>query len=182
MTSAPHGVPGTRLDLDVLLPYLDLHLAGATNGVRLFNAARVSWAGTPHEAEFTRLRKEISEERTYLKKLIKTLGHRPSRIKMGFARVASVVAEFDPLNPLRRKATAGAQLELEALQSLLKGKEALWATLLALPPGATAGPGRHGLDRAALERLLAASREQQDSVARVMTETAPARFLVETPR
>ncbi|MHA7281879.1 hypothetical protein [Arthrobacter sp. TMS2-4] len=178
MTSATHGVPGARLDLETLLPYLDLHLAGATNGVRLFSAARVSWAGTPHEAEFTRMRKEIGEERTYLKKLIKSLGHRPSRIKMGFARIASVVAEFDPLNPLRRKATTGAQLELEALQALLKGKEALWSTLLALPPGTTAGPGRPGFDRDALERLLAASREQQDSVARVMTETARARFLV----
>ncbi|WP_043445940.1 hypothetical protein [Arthrobacter sp. L77] len=178
MTSATNGIPGTRLDLETLLPYLDLHLAGATNGVRLFNAARISWANTPHEAEFTRLRKEISEERAYLKKLIKTLGHRPSRIKMGFAHVASVVAEFDPLNPLRRKATAGAQLELEALQSLLRGKEALWATLLALPAGATAGPGRPGFDRAALERLLAASQQQQDTVARVMTETAPARFLL----
>ncbi|WP_247826411.1 hypothetical protein [Arthrobacter antioxidans] len=178
MTSATNGIPGTRLNLETLLPYLDLHLAGATNGVRLFNAARISWANTPHEAEFTRLRKEISEERAYLKKLIRTLGHRPSRIKMGFAHVASVVAEFDPLNPLRRKATAGAQLELEALQSLLRGKEALWATLLALPAGATAGPGRPGFDRAALERLLAASQQQQDTVSRVMTETAQARFLL----
>ncbi|MHA7238437.1 hypothetical protein [Arthrobacter sp. TMS1-12-1] len=179
MTRATNGIPGTRLDLDTLLPYLDLHLAGATNGVRLFSAARLSWSNTPHEAEFLRLRKEIGEERTYLKKLIKTLGHRPSRIKMGFAHVASVVAEFDPLNPLRRKATAGAQLELEALQSLLRGKEALWATLLALPPQATAGAGRPGFDRTALERLLAASKAQQDTVARVMTETAPSRFLLQ---
>ncbi|MBG6223504.1 hypothetical protein IWX63_000052 [Arthrobacter sp. CAN_A2] len=179
MTSATNGIPGNRLDPDTLLPYLDLHLAGATNGVRLFNAARISWANTPHEVEFTRLRKEISEERSYLKKLIKGLGHRPSRIKMGFAHVASVVAEFDPLNPLRRKATAGAQLELEALQSLLRGKEALWSTLLALPPDATAGPRHTGFDRAALERLLTASKRQQDTVARVMTETAPARFLLQ---
>lgn len=177
MTRATDGIPVRRLDLDTLLPYLDLHLVGATNGVRLFGAARLSWAGTPYEEDFTRLRREITEERHFLKRLIRALGHRPSLLKMTLARVMSVVAELDPLNPLRRRATAGAQLELEALQSLLRGKEALWATLLALSPGAPAAAGEDVLDRTVLTRLLEASKRQQDTVARVMTETAPARFL-----
>ncbi|MUK02136.1 hypothetical protein GM708_09470 [Vibrio cholerae] len=178
MTRAADGIPVRRLDLDTLLPYLDLHLVGATNGVRLFNAARTAWAGTSYEADFARLGEEISEERSFLRRLIESLGHRPSRVKMVFAHAVSVVADLDPLNPLRRKATAGAQLELEALQSLLKGKEALWSTLLALAPDAIAGAGDDVLDRQVLERLLAASKTQQDTVARVMTETASARFLL----
>ncbi len=177
MTRAADGIPVRRLDLDTLLPYLDLHLVGATNGVRLFDAARTSWAGTSYEADFARLREEISEERSFLKRLIESLGHTPSPVKMAFAHAASVVAQLDPLNPLRRKATAGAQLELEALQSLLKGKEALWSTLLALSPDAVATSGDDVLDRGVLERLLEASKTQQDTVARVMTETAAARFL-----
>jgi hypothetical protein len=180
MTAAANRIPVRQLDLDTLLPYLDLHLVGATNGVRLFRAAGLSWAGTPYEEDFTRLRQEISEERTFLKRLIKALGHRPSLVKMTLARVLSVIADLDPLNPRRRKASAGAQLELEALQSLLKGKEALWSTLLALSP---AGSGQQAkmaetvLNTPVLERLLEASKRQQDTVARVMTETASARFL-----
>lgn len=178
MTRAADGIPVRQLDLDTLLPYLDLHLVGATNGVRLFSAAQVSWTGTPYEEDFARLRKEIGEERAFLKKLIKALGHRPSVLKMTFARVMSLVAELDPLNPLRRKRTAGAQLELEALQSLLKGKEALWSTLLALCAETSATPGEDTLNQPTLERLLAASKNQQDTVARVMTGTASARFLL----
>ena len=64
MTRVEDGIPLHQLDLDTLLPYLDLHLVGATNGVRLFKAARVSWAGTPYEKDFARLREEISEERS----------------------------------------------------------------------------------------------------------------------
>ncbi|MHA7207558.1 hypothetical protein [Arthrobacter sp. MDT1-65] len=177
MTHVSDGIPLRQLDLDTLLPYLDLHLMGATNGVRLFKAARVSWAGTPYEQDFERLRQEISEERTFLKRLIKSLGHRPGVVKMAAARAMSVVAGVDPLNPMRRKASAGAQLELEALQSLLRGKEALWSTLLALSPGASATAGDAVLNHPVLVELLAASKRQQDTVARVMTETAPARFL-----
>ena len=177
MTRAANDIPVRRLDLDTLLPYLDLHLVGATNGVRLFNAARISWAGTPYEEDFSRLRQEIAEERTFLKRLIKSLGHRPSILKMVFARAMSVVADVDPLNPMRRRKSAVAQLELEALQSLLKGKEALWSTLLALSPEASVTAGDGVLNRPALERLLEASKRQQDTVARVMTQTAPARFL-----
>ena len=177
MTRATDGIPLRQLDLDTLLPYLDLHLVGATNGIRLFKAARLSWAGTPYEQDFERLRQEISEERAFLKRLIKSLGHRPGVVKMTAARALSVVADLDPLNPLRRKRTAGAQLELEALQSLLKGKEALWSTLLALSPEAPASTGDAVLNRSVLVELLDASKRQQDTVARVMRETAPARFL-----
>ncbi len=177
MTRVTDGIPLRQLDLDTLLPYLDLHLVGATNGVRLFRAARLSWAGTPYEGDFERLRQEIGEERAFLKRLIKSLGHRPGVVKMTAARALSVVADLDPLNPLRRKRTAGAQLELEALQSLLKGKEALWSTLLALSPEAPASTGEAVLNRSVLVELLEASKRQQDTVARVMRETAPARFL-----
>ncbi|MHA7190897.1 hypothetical protein ACX80N_11460 [Arthrobacter sp. MDT2-16] len=177
MTRVEDGIPLHQLDLDTLLPYLDLHLVGATNGVRLFKAARVSWAGTPYEKDFARLREEINEERAFLERLIRSLGHRPGVVKMAAARAMSLVADLDPLNPLRRKATAGAQLELEALQSLLRGKESLWSTLLALVPEASASAGDAVLNRTALEHLLDASKRQQDTVARVMRETAPARFL-----
>jgi hypothetical protein len=177
MTHAENGIALRQLDLDTLLPYLDLHLMGATNGVRLFEAAAKSWNGTPFEADFTRLRQEIGEERAYLKRMIRALGHRPNLLKMAVAHVLTVVAEWNPLNPRRRKATAGAQLELEALQSLLKGKEGMWATLLALSTHSTASVGDAVLNQQVIRELLEASRSQQDTVARVMTATAATRFL-----
>lgn len=177
MTAAANRSPVRQLDLDTLLPYLDLHLVGATNGVRLFGAAETAWAGSPHAEDFAQLRREISEERVFLKRLIKALGHRPGVVKMTLARILSAVARVDPLNPARRKDTAGAQLELEALQSLLKGKEALWSTLLAVSPVFQDRPGGAVVDRPVLERLLDSSRRQQETVARIMTATAPDRFL-----
>lgn len=178
MTPATNGIPVRQLDLETLLPYLDLHLAGATNGVRLFKAASISWQDTPHGEELTRLHAEIADERAFLKRLIESLGHRPGPVTMAVARALSVIAELDPLNPLRRKASAGSQLELEALQSLLRGKEALWATLLALAPETQVDPGEAVLDAADFEHLLESAKRQQETVGRIMTDTAPARFLL----
>lgn len=177
MTHDENGIALHQLDLDTVLPYLDLHLMGATNGVRLFDAAARSWAGTPYEEVFEQLHEEIREERDYLKRMIRALGHRPHAAKMAVAHLLTVVAEWNPLNPRRRQATAGAQLELEALQSLLKGKEGMWASLLALCPASTATAGDRVLNRRMIEQLLASSRSQQEQVARVMTETAATRFL-----
>lgn len=169
--------PMRRLDPSTLYPYLELHLVGATNGVRLFDAAHTSWSGTPYEEVFARLRMSVREERSTLKRLIRALGRRPSRLRQTLARGLAVVSAHNPLNPRRRTASAGAQLELEALLSLLKVKECMWDTLLALPSGILTPTGAPALDRAALEQLLADARAQQDSVARVMTATASDRFL-----
>ncbi|KNC19248.1 hypothetical protein AC792_07585 [Arthrobacter sp. RIT-PI-e] len=177
MQHAENGIALSQLDLDTVLPYLDLHLMGATNGVRLFDAAARSWAGTPFEPVFERLRQDIHEEREYLKRMIRALGHRPNVVKMTVARLLTMVSEWNPLNPGRRQATAGAQLELEALQSLLKVKEGMWATLHALSLHSTAVAGEPVLNHSVIEQLLASSREQQQTVARVMTETASGRFL-----
>ncbi|MDF9279273.1 zf-TFIIB domain-containing protein, partial [Arthrobacter sp. EH-1B-1] len=48
------------------------------------------------------------------------------------ALTAQPAARPNPLNVSKAENGPGAQLELEALQSLVRGKEALWETLLAL--------------------------------------------------
>lgn len=177
MTPDAARTPVRRLDPSTLHPYLDLHLVGATNGVRLFDAAHTSWAGTPYEEEFARLRMNVREERSTLKRMIRALGHRPSLLKQTLARGLALVSAHNPLNPRRRTASAGAQLELEALLSLLKVKECMWDTLLALPAGVLTSEGAQALDRAALEQLRTDARAQQETVAGVMTATAADRFL-----
>ncbi|MHA7262749.1 hypothetical protein ACX80W_06030 [Arthrobacter sp. TMN-37] len=165
----------TELDKGTLFGYLDTHLLGATNGVRLFEAASRSWDGTESGTELARMARDISGERAKLVKLIHALGHRPGRIKMAAAHGGAVVSAVNPINLLRRRSGEGAQLEFEALQSLLRGKEALWDTLLFVA-GTPAGRREPALDPAELEGLLAAAREQQQTVARIMRETAVERF------
>ena len=169
----PHG--RTQLDKGTLFGYLDTHLLGATNGVRLFEAASRSWEGTESGAVLAGMARDIATERTALKDLITALGHRPGRLKMTLAHGSALVSRVDPVNLLRRRTGEGAQLEFEALQSLLRGKEALWDTLLFVA-GTPAGRREPALDPAELERLLKAAQDQQETVARVMRETAVERF------
>ncbi|WP_159618366.1 hypothetical protein [Arthrobacter zhaoguopingii] len=165
----------TRLDKGTLFAYLDTHLLGATNGVRLFEAASRSWDGTASGAELAEMARGISGERDTLVRLIHALGHRPGRLKMAAAHTGSLISSVNPINLLRRRSGEGAQLEFEALQSLLRGKEALWDTLLFVA-GTPAGRREPALDPTELERLLKAAREQQQTVARIMRETAVERF------
>ncbi len=173
MGIAPEHSPSTY-DAPNLWSYLDSHLLGATAGVRAFKAASKSWAGTSHEQVFVHLAREIDAERTELQELIRALGHEPSKPKLLIGGIGAGIATLNPLNVSRRRRNAGSQLELEALQSMLRGKEALWQTLLALldSPGAPAP-----LNRGRIEDLLAHARAQQCSVADVMVATASARFL-----
>ena len=115
-----------------LAAYLDDHLLGAETGVRLFKAARKTWEGTEYEGVFADLVQQISDERDELETLILALGYQRSRIKKTMAWIGAAGGRLGPINPLSTgKGTTG-QLELEALQSLVRAKECLYRTLLVL--------------------------------------------------
>lgn len=166
---ASGGTPNAGL----LSRYLDDHLLAATGGVRLFQAAQRSWRGTEHEKVFARLFDEISEDREELLRLIRSLGFSPNKAKMAFAQVSAQLGKVNPINPLRSDKGEGAQLELESLQSAIRGKECLWETLLTL---ARAGIALPPLTTSQLESLLVRAQEQQRDVADVMRSTAEDRF------
>lgn len=153
--------------------YLEDHFFGATGGVRLFDAAAQTWKGTPHGRTLARLHDEIDSERSELLRSLKAQGHRPNVFKMGFAHLGAVAARLNPLNARRTEKGPGAQLELEALQSLVRGKQALWETLLVL---LNAGWSFPGYDRDHLEELAERARGQQQEVAAIMVSTAADRF------
>lgn len=158
-----------------LAAYLDDHLIGAETGVRLFTAARRTWEGTPYEQTFARLAEEISDERDELESLIHALGYSRSKAKAAAAAVGAAAGKLGPLNPLSTGGGATGQLELEALQSLVRMKESLWRTLLVL-----AGTDQR-FNTARLAELLEAARRQQEDVAEVMEKTAVERFLATQP-
>jgi hypothetical protein len=165
-----HKQPG-RMDNDEFAAYLDDHLLGAKTGIKLFGSARESWAGTEFEADLQRLRNEVIAERREVKELMGQFGYRRSTFKKVAAAGGAVVGKINPLNPLRIGGGAGAQLELETLQSALRGKECLWRTLIVL---AEAEPR---LDAQRFQQLLDQTHRQLDTMARIMEQTAKDRFL-----
>lgn len=154
-----------------LSAYLDDHLLAAESGVRLFGAARRTWEGSEYEQTFADLEKEISAERDELQQLILVLGYRRSRFKKAVSMVGAAAGRLGPINPMSTGGGTSGQFELETLQSIVRAKECLWRTLLAL----AAHDRRFNVPR--LKDMLEMAGRQQDTVARVMTETAPARFL-----
>ncbi|GAB3532218.1 hypothetical protein GCM10027403_04090 [Arthrobacter tecti] len=162
-----------RAEKQQLLSYLEDHLLGATGGVRLFEAASKTWQGTAHGRTLARLRDEIDGERTKLLRSLRAQGHRLNPAKMAFAYLSAAAARLNPLNVRRTGDGPGAQLELEALQSLVRGKEALWETLLVLLDAGWSFPG---YDRESLGHMARRAREQQQEVAAIMTATAAERF------
>ncbi len=159
-------------DSSRLSAYLDDHLVASASGVKLFSTAQESWRGTKHEQTFASLTKEISGERDELAQIISSLGYTPSKVKMVIAQVGAQLSKLNPLNLRRSDKGGGAQLELEALQSIVRGKECMWETL-----GALTEAGSTELDAEQLRHLADRARKQQEQLAHVMRETAPERFL-----
>lgn len=156
-----------------LFRYLEDHLLGATGGVRAFEAASRTWAGTDHGRTLAGLHEEIGGERRELEESIRAQGHHPNAAKMAFAHMSAAAARFNPLNLRRSSRGPGAQLELEALQSVVRGKQALWETLLALLDAGWTFPG---YDRQRLTELAERAQGQQQELAAIMTSTAAHRF------
>jgi hypothetical protein len=150
--------------------YLNDHLAAATAGVRLFDAARATWRGTAHAGTLDDLRQQIAADRQEVAALIGALGLEPHKLKLAVAQVGAQVSKVNPLNPLRSRRAIAGQLELEVLQSAVRGKECLWETLLAL------APAEPRLDAGRLRELRDLARRQQERIAAIMTATAPDRF------
>lgn len=163
----------TRGERQWLFRYLEDHLLGATGGVRLFAAAAQTWKGTAHGRTLTRLQDEIAGERAELLSSLKAQGHRPNAAKMAVAHVGAAAARVNPLNTRKTAKGPGAQLELEALQSLVRGKEALWETLLVLLDAGWSFPGYR---RERLVLLAERARGQQREIAAIMVATAADRF------
>jgi hypothetical protein len=159
------------LDDDALSAYLDYHMLAAAGGVRLFEAAKHTWAGTGHGQVLAGLEQEIAADESEVKAISASLGYRRSRVKAALGWAASLVARLGPLNPLKVRHAPAGHLELEALQSALRGKECLWRTLLVL------AEADRRLDAARLRRLLDSVGRQQDAVAGIMQQTAAERFL-----
>lgn len=158
-------------DHDRYAAYLTSHLAGAWNGVHVFVAATRTWRDTEHEPVFRDLVREISTDRDELQELVVQLGYGPGPARQVLFRASAVAGRVNPVNLIRKRRRAAAQLELEQLTSLIRAKHSLWQTLVALADV----DDRLDADWLQERANLAASQEQR--LIRSMLSTAAERFM-----
>ncbi|MBG6184910.1 hypothetical protein IWX65_002888 [Arthrobacter sp. CAN_A214] len=158
------------IDDEKLSAYLGDHLLAAESGVRLFESVERTWKDTSYQSVFDELRRDIAADRDDLVALIRRLGYTPGKAKMGLTWVGAQLSKAGPLNPFHTSGGMAGQIELEALQAAVRGKEGLWTSLLAL------SRSFKRLDPKDLQRLKDRASGQQDQLAGIMDKTILERF------
>ncbi|MFJ2238084.1 hypothetical protein [Streptomyces sp. NPDC087859] len=134
--------------------YLNDHLAGATAGAELAARAAQEHQGPPFGEALENLRKEISQDRQALVRLLGDLEVPVRRYKVYGAWLGEKAGRAKPNGRLVRRSGLALLVELEALRLGVLGKAALWRGLLA----ASAQDGR--LEAGRLEELLRRAERQ----------------------
>jgi hypothetical protein len=137
-----------------LVIYLNDHLAGATAGVELVRRTAQEHRDSAYGETLESLRKEISQDRQALVRLLADLGIPVRHYKAYGAWLGEKVARLKPNGRLLRRSGLALLVELEALRLGAQGKASLWRGLLA----AAAQDPRLDADR--LEELLRRAEQQ----------------------
>jgi hypothetical protein len=166
-----NGAAGARLQDDKLEAYMLGHYMGALSGVRLFDEAARTWAGTPYGDRFAEFHREIQDDIERLEAMIDRLGSARRKVVKGLGTVTGVASRLNPLSRIRGRTGIAAHGELEMLQSLVVAKRSMWVTLLEL---VAADPR---LDAEELRTLEAGAADQYDRLRAIAGETARDRFL-----
>lgn len=170
--TGPHGTAGTEVQSDKLEAYMLGHYIGALSGVRLFDEAATTWAGTPYEEQFSTFVGEIQDDIDRLEAMLDRLGSGRRRVAKGIGTVTGIASRLNPLSRIRERTGIAAHGELEMLQSLVVAKRSMWVTLLEL------APAEPRLDAEELGKLDAAAADQYDRLRTIAERTAGDRFLV----
>ena len=165
------GTAGARAQAGKLEAYMLGHYMGALSGVRLFDEAARTWAGTPYEDRFAAFVGEIKSDVARLEAMIDRLGFPRRKAAKALGTATGVAARLNPLSRIRERAGVAAHGELEMLQSLVVAKRSMWVTLLELVPA------EPRLDAAELTELEAQAADQYDRLRAIAAQTARDRFL-----
>ncbi|MDQ0765979.1 hypothetical protein QF027_008614 [Streptomyces canus] len=137
-----------------LVIYLNDHLAGATAGVELARRMAQEHRGSAYGETLESLRKEISQDRQALVRLLADLDVPVRHYKTYGAWLGEKAARMKPNGRLLRRSGLALLVELEAMRLGAQGKASLWRGLLA----ASAQDSRLDADR--LEELLRRAGQQ----------------------
>jgi hypothetical protein len=155
---------------ETLGAYLSDHLAGATAAIDHLDKLIANAGGTPSQAVFVELAREIKADRRTLEDLIERLGAGKRPIKQVAASFAEKVGRLRFSDQVTGDHRLSQLLELEALQLGIEGKHAMW---VALQEVARIDPALAGLD---YEELMRRARRQADVVERYRIEAATDAF------
>lgn len=182
MSEQPHAgrndTADARVQTDKLEAYMLGHYMGALSGVRLFDEAATTWAGTPYGDRFATFVDEIKNDIGRLEAMLDRLGSgRPASVRRraakGLGTVTGIASRLNPLSRIRERTGIAAHGELEMLQSLVVAKRSMWVTLLELVPA------EPRLDAEELRTLESDAADQYDRLRAVAEETARDRFLAQ---
>lgn len=151
-----------------LVIYLNDHLAGATAGVELARRTAEEHRASPFGGALENLRKEISQDRQALVRLLADLDVPVRHYKVYGAWLAEKAGRAKPNGRLVRRSGLSLLVELEAMRLGVQGKAALWRGLLA----ASAQDARLHADR--LEELLRRAERQIETLDSLHGRAAPA--------
>ena len=154
------------MSAEVLVTYLNDHLAGSVAALELVDRLTRLCRGTEREKIFRRLRDEIEEDQEVLRQLLQAIGGKESKVRKAAAWLTEKIGEAK----LELDATGGGELRLlEALEALglgIQGKLGLWRALEA------ASPGNPELGRLDLSRLERRARDQFERVETLRLQVA----------
>jgi hypothetical protein len=152
---------------EVLRTYLNDHLAGSVAAIELLDHLASIHKGSGREQFFLSIRREVEEDQTVLRQLLRDVGGKESRVRKAAAwlteKMGQVKLQLDDPG-------SGDLRLLEALETLslgIQGKMALWRALRA---AADRLPQVRELDFADLERR---AQGQYDRVDGLRLELAP---------
>jgi hypothetical protein len=130
----PAADPDTSDSDRLLRIYLNDHLAGAGIGVEIARRSRDENAGTDLGRYLSDLHHDLVEDRDTLERLIRSLGHRPSRVKSTLGVASAKLGALKPSGRVTTYSPLSRVLELETLVTGALAKRRLWNTLRFVEP------------------------------------------------
>jgi hypothetical protein len=121
------------MDDRLLEIYLADHLAAASAGVELARRAARGSAGTETGPFLEQLSTDVEADRATLRRIVDSLGYRPSAAKNLMAWAGEKVGRLKLNGRLLRRSPLSSVLELELLSVGIAGKLALWEALQQVP-------------------------------------------------
>jgi hypothetical protein len=144
----------STLDQRYLAIYLRDHFAGSTAGIELARRTAGANRGSEFGPPLEELAREITEDRTALRRLMRRLGVAPDPIKPSLAWAAEKLGRLKLNGRLTGYSPLSRVLEIEGLIGGVSGKLSLWRTMHEL------GPGDPRLDAAELATLAERAEHQ----------------------
>jgi hypothetical protein len=158
------------VSVEILVGYLNDHLAGSVAAIELVEHLAEISKGTEQEGFFVTLRGEIKDDQEVVKQLLRDLGGKESKARKAAAWLTEKVGEAK----LKLDDSGTGQLRmLEALEALahgIQGKLGLWRAL------AVAADHVAQLRQLDLPRLQQRAREQHDRVEAQRLQAARSAF------